>query len=421
VLSKIMLAGAMTARLATAAPVLAQDGPDTLRLAEAVARARAANPALIAARLRADAADARPAQAGALPDPQLRLGLMNRPLDGFGTGEMMTMNTIGISQTLPWPGKRGFDADRFRALADAARLDAAEAERQLTARVAAIYADLGATDRSLVIMRRTRGLLEAFLSVTQSRYAVGEAPQQDVLQAQVAIGRMDEDITVMEEERVALAARLNALLDRPATTAIPAVELSPPGDTLPAVDSLMVLAAERRPALRAARDRVRASDAGYRQARRELYPDFMVSVEYGQRPQYTDMLSLMVGISLPLWAGGRQLPLRREMEVMRASDEAAARDLANETYATLTELRAEAERARRLTTLYGQAILPQARAAVEAAMSAYRVGNADYMTLVESELTVNRYEIELVRLAARWQRAVAGIEALAGAAPGGDR
>jgi outer membrane protein TolC len=270
-------------------------------------------------------------------------------------------------------------------------------------------------------MRRTRGLLETFLSVTQARYAVGEAPQQDVLQAQVAIGRMDEDITVMEEERVALAARLNALLDRPATTAIPAVELSPPGDALPAADSLMALATERRPALLAARDRVRAADAGYRQARRELYPDFMVSVEYGQRPQYTDMLSLMVGISVPLWAGGRQLPLRREMEVMRASDDAAARDLTNETYAILTELRAEAERARRLTTLYGQAILPQARAAVEAAMSAYRVGNADYMTLIESELTVNRYEIELVRLAARWQRAVAGIEALAGTAPGGDR
>jgi hypothetical protein len=53
-------------------------------------------------------------------------------------------------------------------------------------------------------------------------------------------------------------------------------------------------------------------------------------------------------------------------------------------------------------------------------LSAYRVGSADYMTLVESEMTVNRYETELVRLAAAWQRATAAIEALTGA-DGGDR
>jgi outer membrane protein TolC len=112
--------------------------------------------------------------------------------------------------------------------------------------------------------------------------------------------------------------------------------------------------------------------------------------------------------------------MRREMEAMRATEDAMARDLASETYAMLTELRAEAERARRLTALYERDILPQARAAVEAALSAYRVGTADYMTLVESEMTVNRYETELVRLAAAWQRATAAIEALTGA-DGGDR
>lgn len=414
------LAGALAFSVALPLPVRAQAPVDTLRLSEAVARVRAANPALAAARLQADAAQQRPSQAGALPDPQLTLGLMNRPLDGFGTGEMMTMNTVGVTQMLPWPGKRGFNAERFRALADAQQLGAVEVERQLVARVTGVYADVAATDRSLTILRQTRALLESFLSVSQSRYAVGETPQQDVLQAQVAIARMVEDITVMEEERVALSAQLNALLDRSATAPVPAVELPVPGEALPSPDSLMALATLRRPALLAAEEQIRAADAGYRQARRELYPDVMVAVEYGQRPQYTDMLSIMVGVSLPLWAGGRQLPLRREMEVLRATADASARDLANETYATITLLRAEAERARRLTALYTTDILPQARAAVEAALSAYRVGSADYMTLVESEMTVNRYEIELVRLAAVWQGATAGIEAMTGST-GGDR
>ena len=400
--------------------VQAQAPTDTLRLVEAIALAREANPGLIAVRLQADAAARRPSQAGALPDPQLTLGLVNRPLNGFGTDEMMTMNTVGVTQMLPWPGKQGYGADRSRALAEAIQLDAADLERQIAARVAAAYADMAATDRTITILTRTRALLDGFLSVSQTRYAVGETPQQDVLQAQVAVARMTEDVTVMEEERVALAARFNALLGRPATVPVPALTLPPPGGALPSADSLMALATARRPALLAAQERVRAAEAGYRQARRELYPDLMLSVEYGQRPQYDDMLSVMVGVSVPLWAGGRQLPMRQEMEAMRASEDAMARDLANETYAMLTELRAEAERARRLTTLYERDILPQARAAVEAALSAYRVGTADYMTLVDSEMTVNRYETEIVRLAAAWQRATAAIEALTGPA-GGDR
>ena len=51
---------------------------------------------------------------------------------------------------------------------------------------------------------------------------------------------------------------------------------------------------------------------------------------------------------------------------------------------------------------------------MEAALSAYRVGRVNYMTLVESEMTVNRYEVELVRLAAAYQQAAAEIEALVG-------
>ncbi len=126
------------------------------------------------------------------------------------------------------------------------------------------------------------------------------------------------------------------------------------------------------------------------------------------------MATLMVGITLPIWSGSRQAPLRREMAATEAMERALAGELANETFAALTEARADAEQARALGTLYTTAILPQARAGVEAALSAYRVGQVDYSTLVESEMTVNRYEIELVHLTAQYHQAVARIDALLG-------
>ncbi|MDP2470376.1 MAG: TolC family protein [Candidatus Palauibacterales bacterium] len=392
--------------------------PDTLRIADVVAEARRANPMLQAARYQADAAGERGSQAGALPDPMLSLGLRNRPLDGFGTDQMMTMNWIGLSQRFPWPGNQGFGAERQEHFARAAELDADEMEAALVARVKEAYFHLAFMDRALDIMASTRELLRDFLEVTSARYAVGAGLQQDILQAQVAIAQMTADITVVEQNRVAMAARLNSLLGRPATEPIGSLELPDPAGTVPAVDSLMTVAASNRPAIRAARERASAAEAGYRAAQRGAYPDFTVALGYGQRPQYEDLATIEVGISLPLWSGSKQKPKIREMQALQSSEEVREIDLHNETFARLSELRAAAERARDLSELYRTSIIPQAQAAVESALSAYRVGEVDYMTLLSNQTTVNRFDTERVRLAAEYQTSIAGIEALTGVETG---
>ncbi len=407
-----LLGGALA--LCAAAPLGGQSPTDTLRLADAIAQARVVNPMLQAARLEADAARARVSQAGALPDPELGFALMNRPLTGFGTEEPMTMNSFQLRQMFPWPGKLGFMERGARHMSRAMELAALESEVALVARVKRVYYEIAYMDRALVIMDDTRELMRQFLEVSTTLYTVGRGVQQDVLQAQVAVAIMTEGITVMEQDRLAMAARLNALLGRAATAPVGLLQLPAPAGELAPVDTLMARAAENRPALAAARERTLAAEAEYRAVRRELYPDFMVGLEYGQRPQFDDMLSLMVGVRVPIFAGSRQLPQRVEARARQAAEEAMLQETYNETYAMIAEARAEAERASRLSRLYETSIIPQARAAVESSLSAYRVGEVDFMTLVENELTVNRYEIERVRLAASYHGAVAEIEALVG-------
>ncbi len=418
--SRLKWAGLLALAILFAPQAGVSQATDTLSLEEALAIARATNPMLRAARLRADAALSRVPQAGALPDPMLSFGFINRPVDDLGrTDQQMTMNVAQLTQRFPWPGKLGFSEERARRLASAEELEAEETEQQLLARAKSVYFQLAYIDRALEIMDATRELLRDFLRVSSAMYSVGTGLQQDVLQAQVAVAQMTEEITVMDQDRVAMAARLNALLGRGASASVGALELPPPGPTLPTVDELMGLAAEQRPALRAARERALAAEAGYKASRRALYPDITVSLGYGQRPQFVDFVTLMFGINIPVWAGSKQLPLRDEMQALRAMEEAKELDLYNETFARLSELRAEAERARNLSNLYLTSVLPQARAAVESSLAAYRVGRVDYMTLVANELTVNRYQIRNVRLTAEYHRAVAQVEALV-AAPLGD-
>ncbi len=395
---------------------------DTLRLAQAITLARSANPMLRAARLRADAARERIPQAGALPDPELSLGLMNRMVSDLGsTMDPMTMNQVQLMQMLPWPGKLGFAKDRAARLADAERLDADDAELMLVAQVKSVYYQIAYMDRALAIMGGSRGLLRDFAHVSQAMYGTGTGLQQDVLQAQVGVARMTEDITVMGQERVSMAARLNALLGREATVPVDALELSRPDSVLPSVDSLVSVALARRPKLRAARERAEAAAFAYRAARRELFPDLTLGLAYGQRRQFENMASFMIGIRVPLWAKSGQLPMRKEMQAMAAMAEAEARDTYNETLARLVELRAEAVRSLNLSRLYATEIVPQARASVDAALAAYRVGKVNYMTLVENQMLANRYQTESVRLLAAYQTAVAEIEALTGSDLGGGR
>ncbi len=281
---------------------------DTLRLADVVARVRDANPSVQAARLRAEAERERVSPAGALPDPMLELGLMNRPLDDFGADERMTMNVVGVRQMFPWPGNQGFSKQARGHAARAAEADADEAVVTVVARAKGVYARLAYLDRAIGITAETRDLLRDFLAVAETRYASGAGIQQDLLQAQVAVGRTTADVAAMEQERIATAARLNALIGRPAGEPIPAVELPHQVSGIAPLDSLMALAAERRPALQAARERALAAEAEYEGAGRARYPDVELRIAWGQRPNFVDMGSVSLGVSLPLWGSAKQAP-----------------------------------------------------------------------------------------------------------------
>jgi outer membrane protein TolC len=80
----------------------------------------------------------------------------------------------------------------------------------------------------------------------------------------------------------------------------------------------------------------------------------------------------------------------------------------------VTELYSDVQRARRLDALYRATILPQAEAALGAALSSYRAGSVDFMTLVESQMTLNKYRQELFTLEAQQGMALAELEMMIG-------
>ncbi len=358
------------------------------------------------------------APARTLPDPQLQLGLMNRELPGLGLSDPLGMNQIQLIQMFPTAGKLGLAGRAAAERATAQQARAAEVGWDVRARAAMGFYDLYQMDRSIGVARETLRLLQDIAKVAETMYGVGQGRQVDVLRAQVEIARMQEEILRMEAGRAAALARVNALLARGPDSALglPILPLFP--DSLVPLDSLVAEAETHRPMVRAGEAEVRSAEATARGARREIWPDLEVGVQYGQRPMAgggTDrMVSLMLGVNLPVFAGNRQFAMRRETEAMRAMARADLDELRAETRGRVGELYAAVERARRLGELYRTTILPQAETTVQSAQSSYRTGAVDFMTLLDDQMTVNRYRQDLIALDAERGTALAELEMLLG-------
>ena len=405
------------------APSLAAQSPTDsaaprLVLAEVFRILDVGNPRLEAARQMAIAADARIKPVSTLADPQIQFGLMNRNLPGLGLQDPLGMNQVQVMQMVPIAGQLGLSARAAEAQAGAARSRAAEVGWELRARAAMSFYEIYQLDRTIEVSIATQGLLRDIATTARTMYSVGQGRQADVLRAQVEIDRMSEEIARMKAMRDAAAARLNALLDRPTDTAVPTPALPRFPRALVPADSLEQLALTGRPMLAAGASDVTAAVAAERRARREIWPDLQLGVQYGQRPMLgggTDrMVSLMLGFSVPIWAGRRQLEMRRETQAMRLGSEAELRAMRAETRGRLGELTATVRRTRTLRELYTSTILPQAEATVSAALAAYQAGEVDLPMLLDARMTVNRYRQQLFQLDADEGAALAELEMLLG-------
>jgi outer membrane protein TolC len=329
------------------------------------------------------------------------------------------MSQLQLMQMLPLGGKlrrAGFVADAQASATDERARDVAWETRSAAAMA---FYDLYAVDGQLDVARETLRLLQDIERTTQSMYRVGSGRQADVLRAQVEIARMAEDTLRMQAMRETMVAKLNALLDRDAEAGVNRPALPSLPDALPTRASLDSLAAADRPMIRAGADEVRAAEASQRLARKEIWPDLQVGVQYGQRggEMGTERMgSLMFGVTVPVFARDRQLRMREEAAAMTRMAQADLAAMRAETRGRIGEAYASLMRARSLARLYRSTVLPQVDATVASAMSSYRVGGVDFMTLLDDRMTVNRYRQELYTLDAEQGKAWAELEMLVGRA-----
>ena len=404
-----------------ALPGVAQEPADP-QLAALLAEAAQNNPDVHAARRELAAARSRVAPAAALDDPMLEAGVVNLPAESFSfRREDMTMKMIGITQRLPYPGKRGLRREVSEKEAEAVEHNLQELVNRVRRELKVAYFDLALTDESLRLTEQNRKVLEQLLSIAEARYGVGQASQADVFKAQTQVSRMSEELIKLGRERPMLEAELN----RAAGRAAAAPPIAPRPARVRAVDlrldDLRAAGRVTRPQLLAQQRMLERSASALDLARKDYYPDFDVRFSYGQRDNFQDMkredmVSFTVAINLPIWRESKREPRIAEAQSMREQAAAMYQARLNELDAMLRQQVAAAEQALKSVRLYESSLLPQARLTTDASLSAYRVGRVDFFTLLDSQMTVFGAEIGYASSVAAYNKALAEIEFLTGSA-----
>lgn len=341
-----------------------------------------------------------------LPDPVLKVGVNNVPVDGrdrFSIGtEAMTMRSISVMQEFTRPAKRAARAARFEAEASSAEAQRSAALAAVQRGAATAWLDLWYAERVDGVLSQQAESARLVLDAAKAAYRGNRGSRADILAAELELQQLHDR---QDEARAALASS-RAMLRRWVGEAadLPLGErpaLQPPGwlDTL---DDAQIA---QLPEVAAAQGQVGVAEAESRVARENKVPDVSVELMFSQRgPAYSNMVSVNVSLPLPWDQAHRQdrdlAAKLAQANAARAQAESLRRGLIGQLRGKRSELALGQARLAR----YRDTTVPLANAQTEAALTAYRGGAGSLTAVAEASRRALNVSLEQLKLEAATAR-----------------
>jgi outer membrane protein TolC len=334
--------------------------------------------------------------AGQLPDPILKLGINNLPIDGADrfnlTRDFMTMRSIGVMQEFTGEDKRKARRNRFEKegeLVNANRNLTANNVRRNTAKA---WLDSYYQDRILEVLVRQRDEAKLQIETSDAAYRGGRGSLNDAFAARTAVVQIEDRIAMAELEAGTSKIQLGRWIGDIGAYAL---------DALPLMDRVVFnenhldsqLLHHPQIAVMQSQEVVAQADADTALASK--HADWTVEIMLNQRGSaYSNMAS--INASIP-WQWDQKNRQDREVsaklamvEQLSAERADALRDHSTEIRVMLQEWRSNLNRLLK----YDGVTLPLAKERTNAALAAYRGGVAAASTL-SAVLEVRRMEVDV--------------------------
>jgi cobalt-zinc-cadmium efflux system outer membrane protein len=368
--------------LACCLPARAQTNP-ALTLDAVVRAALERNPALLASRQRIRAATGHAVQARLWDNPVLELSAEDMPSDHLGLSR--SKNLAGISQTVPFPGKKSLDVRSAGHGVRAAESEARASELELIRDVKIAYYRALAADRRLAIAQQLVELAESLATAAGKRVEAGAAAAQEQLRAEIESERARAELAGIRRERAEARQALATLMGQPGNADFAlAGELSAAVEIGSVTRDQLLRAHPRLTAAMAERDR---AESELRRARLDPWPDVTLGIAAGREAASNeDVVEFRVSLPLPLLdhGQGRQREAKAKAAMAGAELMATEHRLLQDLVSLEARLRAAAEQ----VTAYRGRILPKAEEALRLVQGGFEAGKFGFIDLLDTQRSV---------------------------------
>jgi len=358
-------------------------------------------------------------QAKSLPDPKFTYGYFINEVE---TRVGPQRQKFGIMQVFPWFGKIEARTDAAAAAAkDAWKLYEA-AKLKLFFEVKDAFYEYTYLARAVEIASENLQLIKYFEEVARTKYMAAAAGHPDVIRAQVELARLEDQLRALEDLREPIVARLNAVLNRRSFEMLP----WPQREKIRAVEvnrqQIIAMLRAGNPELQALDFELEGAKSRVELAKKKFYPDIGVGVDWvqtdgalgaGVRDSGQDPVILMFTMNLPIWRDSyTAAELQAKANLRKTSQQKI--EVENTTIARAEQVLYDFEDSDRKIKLYGDVLIPKAGELLEASETAYKAGTVDFLSLIDAQRTLLKFQLLYERVATNNRQKLAELEMLAG-------
>ncbi|MFH1830998.1 MAG: TolC family protein [Pseudomonadota bacterium] len=387
---------------------------EMLTMEKALQAAMSENPSLAAASYATDAAFARPPQAATPPDPTFMVQFSQVPINTIDVDQGMI--TYMVQQQIPFPSKLVYGYKAEKRAAEAAISSEAMTAQELKRLVKLAYLDIWRLQEEERIERRTISIYRQNKGAAETAYASLKGSVADPVRAAVDLGDIEAHLALLEQDRIGALAKLSAMMN---DTLDPETRVATP-PSLPkalSVSALVEKAKAVRPEIGISEKMIESQSARVGLAKSQYAPDLTLRWGYDDRPNQQNAWTGRVMVSVPLFSLSKQRFGVRESNALLYRAKSLNEETVLMTKAEIKTSYARLNAAKKRVSIYSQQVVPRARTLLSSSEEAYRAGNGDFLSIVDSIRSLNNAELSLIRARTDAHKAYADLERAVGVTP----
>jgi cobalt-zinc-cadmium efflux system outer membrane protein len=396
----------------------AQTTSATYALHDIIGLAIDRNPLIAGAMAAIDQSTGQRTMAGAYPNPILRGDAGKGFLRDAGqlTSEIPRSATeymAGISQPLEWPAKRAARQRAAEAGLAGASVGLIEARLNLTSDVKVAFYDLLLAQRDLELAKNNLSIVEDVRRVVSHRVRLGEAPQFDLIKAEVEVLKANQVVTRSEN-----TVRVNRVILDTMTGGALGPSYTVNGDFLvfPSeldLNRLTVRSMQEHPSIQRLSRSIDQADRTIEFERQNRVPNVSLNTSY-TREYGREGFDVGLSVPTPLWyqrqgeiAGSLGAKRKEEAELLRTR---------NELLRQINQYYQDAQTTAKLIEVLEKGLLKQAEEALRIAKFSFQQGAASLLEVLDAQRVQRQIlfdyaqaRFELSVALSRLERAVGGL------------